>query len=75
MVGLIVTYKGMFVVTVGPNHGFCEEIALALFAEEGITLESDPEILTFDPTATGGILIDTEDIDMSGWSLDGWKKT
>lgn len=74
MVGIIVRYKGMFVVAVGPSLGFCEEIALALFAEEGITVESDPEIVTFDPTVTGGILIDTEDVDMSGWSLDGWKK-
>ena len=75
MVGIIVRYKGMSVVAVGPTIGFCEEIALALFAEEGIAIESDPEIITFDPTVTGGILIDTEDIDMSGWSLDGWKKT
>ena len=74
MVGIIVRYRGMFVVAVGPTLGFCEEIALALFAEEGIELQGDLDIITFDPGETGGILIDTEDVDMSGWSLDGWKK-
>ena len=74
MVGIIVQYKGMFIVAVGPTIGFCEEIALALFAEEGITFESDPDVITFDPTETGGVLVDTEEVDMDGWSLNGWKK-
>lgn len=78
MIGIIVRYGTKIVMAVGPTRGYCEEIALSLFAEEGMDLSGvELPVLEFVLDQPGGVLIDPmEPLEgedpMEGWSLDGW---
>tara|TARA_R110002167_G_C12707228_1_gene655092 strand:- start:9345 stop:9614 length:270 start_codon:yes stop_codon:yes gene_type:complete len=79
MIGIIVRYGTKLVFCVGPTRGYCEEIALALFAEEGIDLTGvELPLIEFPLDQAGGVLIDPTEPDedegdpMEGWSLEGW---
>ena len=75
MIGIIARYGSRTAVAVGPTRGYCQEIILALFAEDGLDLSGvELPMIVFDPMIPGGILIDRADEsdDMSGWSLDGY---
>lgn len=79
MIGIIVRYGSKVVIATGPSQGYCEEIALDLFREEGLDLEGvELPIIIFNPLETGGVLLDPAMLPeggepMDGWSLDGWE--
>lgn len=79
MIGLIARYQTKIVFAIGPTRGYCEEIILALFEEEGLDMSGvELPVIEFDPEETGGVLIDPSELEspegesMEGWSLDGW---
>jgi len=75
MIGIIIHYQGKTVVATGPTQGYCEEIALQLFLEDGLDLDGvELPIVVFDPLMNGGVLMDpSEPESMKGWSMEGWQ--
>jgi len=74
VIGLIVRYGTMVVITTGRTQEEAEQIALVLFHEAGIDLQGQQmPMIVFDPAQPGGLLIDSKEEDPGEWTADGWR--
>ncbi len=73
MIGVIAKYEGNVAVAVANSQAMAEQICLDMFERAGHCIDGvEVTIILFDPTDVGGLLLETDAIDMSGWSIDGY---
>lgn len=75
MIGIIAQYKKKFAIAVAPTLEMAEQICIEIFAEQGIQVRGvEIEVAVFSTLQIGGTFVDpmAEDVDVSGWSDEGY---
>ena len=73
MVGVIARRGPHVVCVTAADMETAEHIVLELFAGIGIEVEGEEmTLLVFDPAEPGGVIIDTSEDPMEGWTADGF---